>query len=255
MPMLWRLALEARGNGPGTVAARLANVSSFFRYLTRPVDARGGRCSRATRLPPSNARTSPPTRTRERRLRPMLWQSSTCWNARPTSGRFGTAVLLCYVLTGRRRAEIAGLRGENLERDAEGRTFYRYRGKGGKDGFRELPAPAAVAVAAYLEACGRVDLPADAPVFVSLAGRHRGQAIDPDGILRIFKGRAREAGVPADRVRTHGLRHLAAELRRRAGESVEEIQAFLDHSDLNTTGRYLARVEGTRDRTSGRPAG
>ena len=46
----------------------------------------------------------------------------------------------------------------------------------------------------------------------------------------------------------HVLRHSAAKLRRDAGESVEQVSAFLDHSSLAVTTMYLRRLEGLEDR-------
>ncbi len=45
----------------------------------------------------------------------------------------------------------------------------------------------------------------------------------------------------------HVLRHTAAKLRRDAGESIEEVSAFLDHSSLAVTTVYLRRLEGQED--------
>ena len=45
----------------------------------------------------------------------------------------------------------------------------------------------------------------------------------------------------------HILRHSAARLRRDAGESIETVSAFLDHSSLAVTTVYLRRLEGVED--------
>jgi integrase len=55
----------------------------------------------------------------------------------------------------------------------------------------------------------------------------------------------RIAGLPLGGV--HILRHSAAKLRRDAGESVEEVSRFLDHSSLAVTTVYLRRLEGVED--------
>jgi integrase len=47
----------------------------------------------------------------------------------------------------------------------------------------------------------------------------------------------------------HVFRHSAAKLRRDAGESVEEVSRFLDHSSLAVTTTYLRRLEGQEDRS------
>jgi integrase len=45
----------------------------------------------------------------------------------------------------------------------------------------------------------------------------------------------------------HVLRHSAAKLRRNAGESIEDVSRFLDHSSLAVTTTYLRRLEGQED--------
>jgi site-specific recombinase XerD len=47
----------------------------------------------------------------------------------------------------------------------------------------------------------------------------------------------------------HIFRHSAAKLRRDAGESVEQVSRFLDHSSLAVTSLYLRRLEGDRNTT------
>ena len=64
-----------------------------------------------------------------------------------------------------------------------------------------------------------------------------------------FYGRLRRyqetAGIGGSGV--HILRHSAARLRREAGENVEAVSSFLDHSSLAVTTVYLRRLEGTED--------
>ena len=56
------------------------------------------------------------------------------------------------------------------------------------------------------------------------------------------------------RAGVHIFRHSAAKLRRDAGESVEDVSRFLDHSSLAVTTVYLRRLEGQEDRTSDKVA-
>ena len=57
----------------------------------------------------------------------------------------------------------------------------------------------------------------------------------------------REAGLPLSG--GHVFRHSAAKLRRDAGESVEDVSRFLDHSSLAVTSVYLRRLEGQEDKS------
>jgi integrase len=78
---------------------------------------------------------------------------------------------------------------------------------------------------------------------------------DPPGPAGIssgtFYGRFRRYLAAAGLAPTgrHVLRHTAAKLRCDAGDSVEAVSAFLDHSSLAVTTVYLRRLEGETDRT------
>jgi integrase len=60
------------------------------------------------------------------------------------------------------------------------------------------------------------------------------------------------AGLPPSGV--HILRHTAAKLRREAGESIEAVSQFLDHSSLAVTTVYLRGLEGQGDDSWGKVA-
>src|SRR5664280_3914474 len=82
-------------------------------------------------------------------------------------------------------------------------------------------------------------------------------AINGEGLRSAtFYGRFRKylgkAGLPPSGV--HVLRHSAAKLRRDAGESIEDVSRFLDHSSLAVTSTYLRRLEGQEDRGWGKVA-
>src|SRR5207247_4605727 len=65
------------------------------------------------------------------------------------AGRRDRALLLTFVLTGRRRTEVLSLTAGDISVE-DGVAFYAYRGKGGKRGRRELPRPAYEALCASL---------------------------------------------------------------------------------------------------------
>jgi integrase len=62
----------------------------------------------------------------------------------------------------------------------------------------------------------------------------------------------KRAGLPP--AGAHILRHSAAKLRRDAGENIEDVSRFLDHSSLAVTTTYLRRLEGQEDRGWGKVA-
>jgi integrase len=71
------------------------------------------------------------------------------------------AIILTLVMTGRRRAEVIGMKAGTIVLDGD-RAYYTYRGKGGKQGHRELPQPALNAIRASLASYGK-DLATMAP--------------------------------------------------------------------------------------------
>ena len=64
------------------------------------------------------------------------------------------AIILTLILTGRRRTEVLNLKAGDLIQDGDA-VLYSYRGKGGKQGKREMPQPASRAIQQALEAFGK----------------------------------------------------------------------------------------------------
>ena len=161
------------------------------------------------------------------------------------AGRRDRAILLMFILTGRRRAEVLGLTAGDISLEGD-TAFYSYRGKGGKRGRRELPRPAYEALQATLADAGlepRHDGPGDS-LWQAAAGA---PGITSSTFYARFRRYLRAAGLP--RSGLHILRHSAAKLRRDAGESIEAVSSFLDHSSLAVTTVYLRRLEGETDVT------
>lgn len=87
---------------------------------------------------------------------------------------------------------------------------------------------------------------------VPLAGRGRETGRDLGKVLQPSAEVHGRCGPPVTGV--HILRHSAAKLRRDAGESVEAVSSFLDHSSLAVTTVYLRRLEGQQDAAWGKVA-
>ena len=125
-------------------------------------------------------------------------------------------------------------------------VFYSYRGKGGKKGRRELPEPAFQAIETALAAFNKIlaTMEPDESLWPSSSNNSRG--ITSGTFYGKLRKYLKEAGLPLAGV--HIFRHSAAKLRRDAGETVEEVSQFLDHSSLAVTSVYLRRLEGVQDR-------
>ncbi len=221
-----------------TIGARIACISSFFRFLIRMDIVPSNPCDKLQR-----PQTSPST---PRGLSGV--QVHKLLEVVPDSplGLRDRAIILTLVLTGRRRAEVIGMKAGNLILDGD-RAYYTYRGKGGKQGHRELPQPALNAIRASLAAFGKdlATMLQDESLWPSLSHHSKGITSGTfyGNLQRYFK----KAGITPSGV--HIFRHTAAKLRRDAGETVEDVSRFLDHSSLAVTTVYLRRLEGEQDKS------
>jgi integrase len=154
------------------------------------------------------------------------------------------AIILTLVFTGRRRAEVIGMTAGSISNEAT--IYYSYRGKGGKTGKRELPRPAYEAICVWLDCVGK-SLATMAPDESLWPDTRVGRGITSGTFYTNLRRYLMKAGLPPGGV--HIFRHSAAKLRRDAGESVEDVSRFLDHSNLATTTTYLRRLEGQEDRS------
>jgi integrase/recombinase XerD len=148
------------------------------------------------------------------------------------------ALLEILYATGLRVSELVGLPLSALDRD--GKTLI-VRGKGGKERMVPLTEPAIDALAAYT---------ADRDRFAPAAGR--GRASSPwlfpsrsrQGHLtrvrfgQLLKEMAAAAGIEADRVSPHVLRHSFASHMLARGADLRSLQQLLGHADIGTTQIY-----------------
>ncbi len=142
------------------------------------------------------------------------------------AGRRDRAIVILILLTGLRRSEVFSLRLRDVDFETGG---YLVRVKGGRERRRRLPRPARDAILDVLRAEGRWPhaSPCDGRLF----------SISASGFYARLRRTAASAGLVG--VGPHVLRHSAAQLRRTAGASIEDVSALLGHASIATTARYL----------------
>ena len=250
----WTAAMQEKGLSKATIKTRLGAVSSFYAFACTKYEVAPGRYLH--NFNPASSVTRPLVNPYERaqglspeQARAML---KSC-DRTTVLGRRDYALLMFYLYTGRRRAEIARLRWGDI-RKGDGITEYRYIGKGGRGGWRELPQPVWTAIESYLLMSERREtMQADTPLFVATNDKARNlgheiiadQPIGERTVGQIVSRAAEHAGL--GHVKVHTLRHTAAKMRRKTGASLEEVQKFLDHSSIATTQIYLNAVEAAGD--------
>jgi site-specific recombinase XerD len=235
----WAYGVGLSGREPSaiTIGARLACLSSFYRFLIRMKVVASNPCDAIERPRVSPSPAKGLAAEDIRRLLAVIPDTPV--------GLRDRAIILTLVLTGRRRAEVLGMRAGDLSFEG-GTAFYTYRGKGGKTGRRELPRPALEAIEAWLGAVGKdlADLLSEDSLWPATKN---GRGITSGIFYTNLRKYLRRAGLPLAGV--HIFRHSAAKLRRDAGESIEDVSRFLDHSSLAVTTTYLRRLEGQEDRS------
>jgi site-specific recombinase XerD len=236
----WVHGIGRSGRTPSstTVGARIACLSSFYRFLIRMGLVVSNPCDAVERPRAVQSVARGYSADEVRRLLAVV-------PADTVAGRRDRAILLTLVLTGRRRAEVIGLRAGDLSLEGE-TCFYAYRGKGGKRGRRELPHPAFEAICASLADVEK-ELPMMAPEESLWQAAARPAGVTSGTFYARFRRYLQVAGLAPTGI--HVLRHTAAKLRRDAGESIESVSQFLDHSSLAVTSVYLRRLEGQEDLT------
>jgi integrase/recombinase XerC len=236
--LAWVHGIGKSGRTPSatTVGARIACLSSYYRFLIRMGLVVSNPCDAIERPRATQSVARGYSADEVRRLLAVVPDT--------VAGRRDRALLLTFVLTGRRRTEVIGLTAGDISIEGE-TVFYSYRGKGGKRGRRELPRPAYEALCATL-ADAELELgsmPKGASLWQAGAGV---RGVTSSTFYARFRRYLAAAGLSPTGI--HVLRHSAAKLRRDAGESIEDVSAFLDHSSLAVTTIYLRRLEGVEDR-------
>lgn len=164
-------------------------------------------------------------------------------------GQRDYALLSIALTTGRRIAELAGMRAGGLRIGRDKRVTVRWETKGAKVMRDHLDARTSDALTAYLRAAYITDdlsaLPADAPVWLSYSraaawqvAQHDGArlALTTSGLRRIFLKRLGTS-------KAHATRHSFALLMEQAGASLTDIQARLGHASTATTAAYMNQLK------------
>lgn len=219
--------LNAAGYATKTVSRRLSAVRSFYAYLNER-DVVDINPAEAVSSPKQEA--SLPRKTAASDIVALL---SVCDASTPVGARDQAFLELLYA-TGCRISELAGVRCADIDCVA---GELRVMGKGGKQRIVPVHRVACKAVDAYVRN-GRAHLierdgnAADA-LFVST----RGNAMSADALRRVFKTRARQAGLDAS-LHPHDIRHAYATDLVEGGADLRSVQELLGHSRLSTTQIY-----------------
>ena len=209
------------GISPSARARKLSAIKSFFKYLTI-------RTKQLAENPVAELEYPKLRKSLPKYL--TMEQSSALLKAvsGPNEKR-DYAILMLFLNCGIRRSELVGL---NLTDVYDDRI--RVVGKGNKERFVYFGTPCRKAIEAYLVERNKKVLSDNRALF----GSRDSNRISVTAVHRLVKKHMLAAGLDANQLSAHKLRHTAATMMLSGGVDVKTVQEVLGHENLNTTQIY-----------------
>ncbi len=254
----WQRELERRGLKPASVYSKVSKLSSFYTWaiaktpLRRVMQENPVRLARPKAPPAYRSESTRALDDDQARALVVTVGLRAAMDGALVAKR-DYSLLLFYMLTGMRRAEVIGLRGKDV-RFKEGVLVVRSTVKGGDFVAREVRDPLVrTALVEYLTACRRRSaIGRDQPLWLrhdqGCEAVERPKALTSHAFVRNLMLYAEEAGIGP--IRLHQLRHTYARMVAVSSGSLTETQEALGHRHLSTTRVYVQRIGVKRDRFS-----
>lgn len=216
------------GVSAATRARKLSSIKSFYKYLT----------VRTKQLPDNPVKDMEYPKLRKALPKYLNLEQSTQLLASiqgPNQKR-DLAIILLFLNCGIRRSELVGLNLSDVYADR-----IRVTGKGNKERIVYFGENCRLALADYLSERNKIsDLRDNRALFIS---RDKNR-ISVSAVHRLVKKHLTAAGLDADQLSAHKLRHTAATMMLAGGVDVRTLQEVLGHEHLNTTEIYT-HIENT----------
>ena len=231
------VAQQGQGKAPRSLARMSSSLRAFLTFLR--MEGGDGAGPEAVVKPPRPPRILPRTLS-EDQIEALLEAPDT---ATPLGVRDRAWLELIYA-SGLRVSELAGLPALSVFLN-EG--FLRVSGKGRKERLIPFGSSAETWIRAWLAL-----RPGFRPRGLALFVGQRGEGLTRQHLWRLLKGYARAAGLRAEAVSPHVLRHAFATHLLDHGADLRAVQAMLGHADISTTQIYThvhqARLRDLYDR-------
>jgi integrase/recombinase XerC/integrase/recombinase XerD len=251
----WLASLEKRGLRPATIYQRACLLSSFYAWAMKDSELgiiiRNNPARLARPKAPKAYQTESVKSLTDDELEALVTVVKQKALSGDIVGKRDYAILLLFMSSGKRRAEILSLRGRDIKVDKT--LILTNRIKGGNYVGYEIADPAVKeALVDYLAMARRLNVfRTDSPLWTrhDYAGRP-GAALSSHCFAKNMKRYARIAGV--DSFHLHRTRHTFARIVSEETGSLTATQEALDHSNPSTTRVYVQRIAIKRDQHSGR---
>ena len=243
LDFLNRPGRAGRPPSPYTYNGRLAVLASFYSYAA---EYNIGKKMLFNATSPTHGLNRRATKPADRTLTPEEVNRFLAAIPRDTvAGLRDRAMVLFYLLTGRRCSEIARLCWRDLEYRG-GQWWYSFKGKGHRDiDDKDILHPAAkAALDEYLEFSGRAaTIQPDDALFISVKWRARTRALHPYSFSKMMAPYWRAAGLHGS---CHFFRHTHAyEFWLSNGKDLIKVSKRLRHKNIQQTLAYLEAAQKT----------
>jgi integrase/recombinase XerD len=232
--------IAAQGFAPASQARRLSAVRQLYRFLYAERHRKDDPA--AALAGPKRGRPLPKVLSVEEVDRLLAAAREGIADAgRPLAERLRrarlNALLELVYASGLRVSELIALPASAARQDA---AMLMVRGKGGKERLVPLNAAAKAAMADYLALRREAELGASRWLFPSFGASGH---LTRQHFARELKALAAAAGLRADRVSPHVLRHAFASHLLQNGADLRAVQTLLGHADISTTQVYTHVLE------------
>ena len=215
------------GISPVARARKLSSIKSFYKYLTV--------CTKLITENPVADLEYPKLRKSLPKYLTYAQSAALLQAVSGSNAKRDYAILMLFLSCGIRRSELVGL---NLTDVYEDRI--RVVGKGNKERIVYFGSACRKALDDYLAERNKKVLSDNRALF----GSRDGNRISVTAVHRLVKKHLLAAGLDANQLSVHKLRHTAATLMLSNGVDVKTVQEVLGHENLNTTQIYT-HIENT----------
>ena len=166
-------------------------------------------------------------------------------------GKRDYAIIALMVTCGLRDIEVSRANVSDLRTRQNSTVLYiQGKGKDDRESFVVVPDSLETVIRDYLKARGGNSK----ALFTSNSNHGKGDRLTTRSISRIVKTAMINAGLDSDRLTAHSLRHTAVTQALIAGQTLQEVQQFARHSNINTTLIYAHNLENEKNECSGKLA-
>ncbi len=225
--------LEARGMARSSTARKLSAVKQFHLFLQGEGMAAQ---NPATIVEGPKKHMALPKVMAAGEVNSLLAAAAFAVNAAKPAERFRAMRLQCLIellaATGLRVSELVGLKLRSVQSE---RDFFTIKGKGGRERMVPVAKRAQIVLRDYVDL---LNSRADVPSAWLFPSHGTSGALTRQHFALELKALARAAGLDADKISPHVLRHAFASGLLAHGADLRSVQQMLGHADISTTQIY-----------------